>query len=536
MIKRIALASVSGVLFSLAWTSWGLGWSLWFAFIPLFYIEDFFDRNKGQYTSIQMFYYSYLGFFIWNSISTWWVSNSTLGGGIAAVVLNTLFYAILFWFFHIIKRKMGKHTGYSALLLFWLAFERLYLNGEISWTWLVLGNGFANNIGLIQWYEFTGTLGGSLWVLLINIMLFQWIQHLLKYKTLYGQYIFSLLFAIVWLAPILLSNYLYHRNEEETESIRVSIIQPNIDPYNEKFGGSSSYEQLKKMIQLFEDQGNKDADFIILPETAIDDGIFENDFMQFRTIATIDAWMQKHPKTSIILGATTRYLYPEGITTPTARIWPVDTSLRYDLFNTALQINNNDSVQVYHKSKLVIGVEMTPYPAFFKLFEDFIINLGGTTGNLGSQAERSVFYNSKNNAIAAPVICYESIYGEFVTEYVQKGANFISIITNDGWWGDTPGYRQHLSFAKLRAIETRRWIARSANTGVSAIINDKGEILKSTNYWVPDVLNGDLKLNNRITYFVKNGDFIGRIAQFFSLLLLLSLFIAWIRNRKNPSV
>ncbi|MFZ8281203.1 nitrilase-related carbon-nitrogen hydrolase, partial [Staphylococcus aureus] len=82
-----------------------------------------------------------------------------------------------------------------------------------------------------------------------------------------------------------------------------------------------------------------------------------------------------------------------------------------------------------------------------------------------------------SNYIAAPIICYESIYGEYIRTYVQKKATLLSIITNDGWWGNTPGYQQHLAYAKLRAIENNRWVVRSANTGVSAIINNKGNLL-----------------------------------------------------------
>ena len=170
MKKRILYSILSGVLFSLAWTQWGMAWSLFVAFIPLLFVEEELYQKREQYKSKSIFKYAYLTFFTWNLISTWWVSNSTLGGGIAAVVLNSLWYAVLFWIFHIIKRSAGKHTGYSALIFFWLAFENIYINGEISWVWLVLGNGFANNTGLIQWYEYTGALGGSLWILLSNIL------------------------------------------------------------------------------------------------------------------------------------------------------------------------------------------------------------------------------------------------------------------------------------------------------------------------------------------------------------------------------
>ena len=111
----------------------------------------------------------------------------------------------------------------------------------------------------------------------------------------------------------------------------------------------------------------------------------------------------------------------------------------------------------------------------------FVIDLGGSAGGLGSQPERTVFQVAEVPALrVAPVICYESVYGDFVGEYVANGATLIGIITNDGWWSDSPGHSQHLQYATLRAIETRRDVARSANTGISAFINQKGEITQQT--------------------------------------------------------
>lgn len=532
MNKKILYSILSGVLFSLAWTQFGLGWMLLVAFLPLLFVEEELFQNKKEKQSINAFYYAYITFFTWNLISTWWVTNSTIFGGVTAVVLNSLWYAVLFWLFHFIKRRAGKHTGYSALIFLWLAFESIYINGEISWVWLVLGNGFSNNTGLIQWYEYTGTLGGSLWVLLANILIFNFIQHIIKFKTLYGQYTFSLVLLFVLIAPIITSQIILNNYQEQDDPISFSIVQPNIDPYTDKFSGMSQKEQLDKMLGLIETKGDLQSDFFVLPETAIDN-VWENSFYDYENIVRIQEFMNSYPTSSIILGATTRYLFEDGGSTTTSRTFPPEPSLQYDIYNTALQIGKDDELQKYHKSKLVIGVEMTPYPLFFNIFKDYIIDLGGTTGNLGSQETRGVFSNSKNNAVAAPIICYESIYGEFVTGYTREGANVLFIITNDAWWGDTPGYHQHLSFAKLRAIENRRSIVRCANTGISAIINQKGKIEQHTEYWVEDVLNGEVNLNSKVTYFSQNGDFIGRISKFISILLLLSVSVSLLRKNKS---
>ena len=161
-----------------------------------------------------------------------------------------------------------------------------------------------------------------------------------------------------------------------------------------------------------------------------------------------------------------------------------------------------------------------PFSRYFSFLEKYIINLGGTTGSLGSQEEPSNF-TSGNSILTAPVICYESIFGEYLTGYIKKGAGLIFVLTNDGWWKNTPGYRQHLSFARLRAIETRRSIARSANTGISAFINQRGDIMQQTKWWTRTALHGKIKTNDSLTFYVHYGDYIGRICAFMSVLLLL---------------
>ena len=163
-----------------------------------------------------------------------------------------------------------------------------------------------------------------------------------------------------------------------------------------------------------------------------------------------------------------------------------------------------------------------PYPQYFNFLEDWAIDLGGATGSLAIDKERHVFTAPGSPFRAGVAICYESIYGRFYTEYVKKGANLMFIITNDGWWGDTPGYLQHLTFASLRAVETRRSIARSANTGISAFINQRGEITERTGWWTPATLKGTLHANEKVTFYVTCGDYIGRLACLVSLLLLLA--------------
>jgi len=525
-LKLLSYSVLSGILFFLAWTTFGLGPILFIAFIPMLFVDDYIFENSNRLKSINIFYYTYLTFITWNLLATWWVYNSSIEGGLMAFILNSFFYAVIFWVIHIIKRRLGRRVGYFALLVIWLAWEYVYIHGEISWVWLVLGNGFAQNTSIVQWYEYTGTLGGSFWVLLVNIILYNIIKHILKFKTLYGQILNSIILLLIIIVPISFSIYTYNTYTEKENPINVGVLQPNIDPYGEKFGGMSNYQQLSIMLNLADSIIGENTDYIVGPETAISDNIWENDIYTSRSIIRLDSFVKSHPKTQFVIGATTRYMYENGNPSITSRDY--GQGYRYDLFNTALQVTDNN-IDIYHKSMLVIGVEMFPYPEYLSFLTEMAIELGGTSGSYGTQPERVAFSNNDNKGRVAPVICYESIYGEFVTDYIKKGANVIFVVTNDGWWGNTPGYKQHLSFSKLRAIETRRSIARSANTGVSCFINQRGDISQPTKYWVKDAIKGTINLNDKMTFYVKNGDFIGRIASFVAILLLLMLIVKIIK-------
>jgi apolipoprotein N-acyltransferase len=440
-----------------------------------------------------------------------------------AILFNSLFMSLVFQLFHFAKKYLGNRTGYVCFIVFWIGFEWLHLNWELSWPWLTLGNFFANEPSLVQWYEYTGILGGSLWILLLNTLFFFAIKNRInKQKTsiIYFLIVISIVFIPTLSSLIIKKNY-----AEEQNPISVLIVQPNIDPYNDKFGGMEDKEQVHKMLQLAEEKMDSNVQFVVLPETALPNGYWEDELDSVDLILMLKNFAKKYPRVNIVAGMSSFKSYENGSNIPETAKPFTDSSGWYDAFNTAIQITNSNKIDIYHKSKLVLGVEKLPFSWLFKPIEKFALDLGGTMGSLGTQTERSVFTKTTNSNSAeithiAPVICYESIYGEFCTEYINKGANTIFILTNDGWWEDTPGYKQHLAFARIRAIENRRSIARCANTGTSAFINQLGETFNETAWWTPAVIKNTINLNNKKTFYAIYGDVIGRIAAALSVLLL----------------
>ena len=516
--QLLLLAAFSGILLSLPWLNLMPGWILLVAFFPLFIIEDHFYKTEPK-KNIAFFGYSYLVFGIWNLITTWWILYVSITSMILLVLLNAAFMAIVWWLFHRIKQKYNSKMAIISLLAFWITFEFIHYNWQIEWPWLTLGNGFSNQVKLIQWYEYTGVLGGSFWILVANIVLFQLYQATITKETAKTlKYTALLLFVILF--PIFCSLYLYSHFVEKGEAHEIILLQPNIDPYSEKFETIQPETQLQFLLSLADSLITDSTEYILGPETALHP-MWENQRMiNHPYISPFHNRALANKNLKFILGATTRKLYGNNEDIPeTARKFE-DQEQYYDVFNSAIQIDKSGILQTYHKSVLVSGVEKMPFSKYLSFMETFFIDLGGTTGSLGTQKEPSIF-TSKDNPSIAPIICYESIFGEYITKFVRKGASLIFVLTNDGWWKYSSGSKQHLSYSRIRAIETRRSIARSSNTGISAFINQHGEIVQQTEWWTRTAIKGSLMANTEITFYTIYGNFIGRISAFISVLVLL---------------
>lgn len=524
---------LSGIILSSGWQDGFIQVAVLSGFIPLLFVEEYYFLNPSKFSGWKIFLKSYLAFFIWNAVSTYWIWNASEAGAIMAIVLNSLFMSIVFMIFHTTKKTAGRRIGNIAFVTYWLGFEYLHLNWELSWTWLTLGNGLSHNVMLIQWYEFTGTLGGSLWILLCNLAIFEFMR-CFPFTVIRKRNIKLIVISCVVLLPVLISLLIYSGYEEKGDEVEVVVVQPNIDPYNDKFSGMPVEKQLDRVINLALQKTTDTTDYVIAPETAIPQGIWEEDIESHPDIIMLKSIINRFPGVKLIIGASTYRMYDVGETlSPTSRKFDGEETY-YDSYNTALQLDSTENVQVYHKSKLVLGVEKMPFLNTFTFLKDISFELGGTSGSLGTQPEAEVFMSQNPALKIAPAICYESIYGEYINDYVKKGAGLIFVITNDGWWGNTSGYRQHLSYSSLRAIETRRSIARSANTGISCFINQLGQIQQATPWWEEAVIRQKIRNNNGTTFYVKMGDYPGRMSALVACLIF--IFSSWMKiyKRKKP--
>jgi apolipoprotein N-acyltransferase len=295
------------------------------------------------------------------------------------------------------------------------------------------------------------------------------------------------------------------------------IIQPDFDPYTEKF--IVPFEnQLRKVIDMAEPVITKNTDWVVTPETTIDDPVDENNLENSSYVKTIRAFVETRPSISFVTGMVSFIISPPE----TGRD---SSSGKKSYFNSAFRIDTGSVIEISHKSRLVPGFEFISSKGFPGLIGSFLPELGGKNRGYSTLGAETCFKNSEGLRKIAPVICYESVYGRDVADFIKEGAGAIFIITNDGWWKNTNGYKQHLSYASLRAIETRRPVVRSANTGISCFIDIRGKILLKTEWWVPAVIKGTFSYEDRITPYVMFGDYLMYMACFLSLLTIMVIFV-----------
>lgn len=511
--------------------------------VPLFILRQQFLASSKKPWKLGL--WIYLSFLLWNLGTTWWVANASVSGAIFAFTINTLLMTLVFGLWSFIDRKI--HTRYSFFMLIpiWLLFEFGHHRWDLSWPWLTMGNYFSVRTGWVQWYEWTGTLGGSAWILLVNILVFRLYQ-VYREVAKRNQYIFTILGVL--LVPIVISQLLqvFAIPSLQPKQLHVVIVQPNIDPYKEKFTISATNEGFAdSIVALANRHVTAQTDLVLAPETALPLSFQEERLHTFAFGQSLAAQVQKWPHANLLIGASTVRIFKQKLSVASTPI--PNSSEWYESYNSSVLLTKTAPPQYVHKSKLVPGVELVPFSAYLPFLSAIAIENGGSSGTLGVEKEPKVMAiqpdvdkNQTNKeaqtVTLAPIICYESIYGDFVRRQVQKGAQALCILTNDGWWGNTPGYKQHFSFARLRAIENRRWVLRSANTGTSGSIDPSGKIIKKTPYWVKTAFSQSIQLRSDQTFYTTYGDWLAGISISW-ILLCFSIFLRHLgKNSRNLQV
>lgn len=523
MKKNILLAIFSGLMLWLAWPPMHYTtFFLFFGLVPMLVAVEDMIKSDYKRKGTKIFETVFLGFFIWNTLSIYWVYNSLkIVGNLVAIPISLIPYALgpllmasAFWLYYRFRLATNRALGLVALVCFWIAYEYLHQSWDLAFPWMTLGNGFAVSHQWVQWYEYTGVYGGTIWIWVINILVFLIYAGFTEAQAKQTRIKLAVALAAILILPLGFSLYRYSNYQEQSDPSNIVVVQPNIDPYS-KSGNIPPFQQVQILTRLSDSIGQVNTEFFIWPETAIPVDMDEDQIRNSQYFTQAQQLLSKYRNGNLITGAETHKFFNDSKTNTAS---PVDGStLFYDRYNTAVNIENSAQVQFYHKSKLVPGAEAMPFGNVLSFLKPVFDHLGGASGSYAGQDSAGVLY-SQSGIGAAPVICYESIWGEWVAGAVKDGAQFIAIITNDGWWENTSGKDQHLDYAKLRAIETRRWVCRSANTGISAFINQRGDIVQQTSWWVEAALKQDINLNSNLTFYVKHGDYLPKTGSLLGVL------------------
>lgn len=483
-----ALSVLSAILLSLSFPPFDASILQLPAILFLFRIAMITESKR------QFIYFTYPSLVLWNLLTTYWLMMATVGGGVAAILANALLMMIpLLLIRSVFRLEMNPILVSLLAASFWVGYEFMHHNWDLAWPWLTLGNGWSNLTGAIQYISVTGVWGISFWVVFTSALFFQYIEKQSRPVLQCAVLIFLAfpVFSIISLQTV---------QQIDNDPIDVVIIQPNSDSYS-SYGGLSSLEALlDKLLRMSGDALTPKTDVVIWPENAIDSSLSLNNTYFNRIKDSLAVW-----ETDLITGTGYVEYYNENNKPAVTRERTDGT--HYNVFNSAFHFNQDQSQDIYKKGRLVPIVERFPYVGFFQSLDRFGWVDWGTISGYGLGTSPSNF--SINGTLTPALICYDSVFPGWVREFVNEGADFLTIITNDGWWGDSNGHIQHFAYAKLRAIEHRRWIARAANNGISGIISPDGSVQVATEYWTEDAFSFTIYGSDRPTLYTTYGDWFG---------------------------
>jgi len=277
--KNLLLAITSGLLLGFSWPTYGFSLLLFIAFVPLLFVENYFRENTVKRSGSKFFVLAYITFLLFNTISTWWLWYASKFGMFFAIGVNALLMTLILFAYHKFALKSNTKKALFFLTVFWISFEKFHLNWDFSWPWLNLGNGFSLNHKWIQWYEYTGVFGGTLWVWVVNIGFFLALKTYFKNKNIKQLSKKLVLNISVVVLGIYTSLYMYYNYKDIPQGYaNIVLLQPNIDPYTEKYNISNTQSALN-LIKQAEKVVDTSTRFVFAPETTFVNPVLQKNYL-----------------------------------------------------------------------------------------------------------------------------------------------------------------------------------------------------------------------------------------------------------------
>ncbi len=511
--KERLLLILSGILIGVGFPPFPFPFTL-FLFVGLIPYFIVIEKRK---TLAEINRATYLTFFVFSVITLYWVGSwqkesdpfLMIAGG-TLLFFEPILFLIPSTLFYLAKKSFSGTVALFLFPMFWAAYEYLYMLTDISFPWLTLGHGLAEFIPFIQIADTIGAVGLSIIVIYINIFLYKAFFNLKLSKR---KFLLHLSTALI--IYILILGYGFFRLDTfhvSSKTIKVGLIQPNLNPWD-KWNDKNLNNLTIEYLNLSQQAVNKGARLIIWPETALP--VFLMDGSYSITLDSIYSFLRRNNVYLLTGMPDVKYFYP-GENVPYDAKTNSSENISYATYNGILLLSPDTRiVQRYAKMKLVPFGERVPFvnqlPFLGKLIRWSVgisgWNVGKDTVNFklpDIENNRPPFTTSSKDSISINgLVCYESVFPYFVTNFVQRGARLIAVVTNDSWYGKSSGPYQHKEISVLRAVENRRTVVRAANGGISCIINPLGETKIESRLFTKDVIVGDAPLESKETFFTK---------------------------------
>jgi apolipoprotein N-acyltransferase len=509
--KKTLLAIVSGLLLTASFPPFKTDWLIFVSIIPLLISVQGVTPKRAFKLGIitGLTHYVTLIYWIINVLSTYGGLNLLVS--IFVLLLLSLYMSLYIGIFSTLTSILNK----SRLKIFlfagiWVSLEYIRTIFLTGFPWGLLGYSLCSRLSLIQIVDITGVYGPSLIIVAVNLCIFELVNlHRDFLKNRYFLIQSFLLIMVVTASIIYGKNALtrYSSVKPENTYINTAIIQGNIDQavkWDENFQGQT----LDKYINLSKSSLKTSPDIIVWPETAVPL------FIQDESILTERLFnFAKEGNAHLIFGSPAyerdgdRILY----------------------YNTAWYISPQGEIMGrYNKNHLVPFGEYVPFQEYLPFVHRLVPSAGDFSK--GGSAEPLLLDNIPSGIL----ICYEAIFPDLARQQVNKGAVILINITNDAWFGYSSAPYQHLFISIFRAIENRRPLIRSANTGISAIVEPTGNITAQGDIFTEEVITGKISTNYKnITFYSKYGDIFALFLTIICMIILLIHYSMQSNKRKN---
>lgn len=414
----------------------------------------------------------------------------------------------------------------EQLLLACMASALLYIAPEWWFPQLFpwhIGNALYRSLYLIQITDLFGVYGVSALIVIVNYCLYRMLISLKYSRVTFMLPLFTLLFCCF--GVILYGVFrieTINTAEREADTLGIGVIQANIpifakeDPH--RFGKNQEIHQdLSRRII----EEHPSVDLIVWPETAMQSivDITQPDELHFyRDIQTEKNLREEMSGVDLIFGGIGYEKLPEREAQSYFR--------PYRLYNTAFMQRKNSGLSGFvNKNKLLLFGEYLPFSETFPRIQ----SLSPNSGNFNKGKVFNPLVTSDGSRMGM-LICYEDLIPSFARRYHADKSDILINLTNDAWFGKSKEPFQHLALAVFRTLETRKWLIRSVNTGVSAIIDAKGKIVQQTDIYKEATLFQKIPKLTIPTVYSRVEDVLPIVGTLFSLLLV---FLAMIRRKKN---